>query len=73
MPVVHLNDSVEDVVEVHITVEYSGDDLVAESLIMSLPSMWMTGWVIHRLYRLKKDGRMWIDSTPSHAWSNRSD
>ena len=73
LAIVHLNESVEDNVEVHINVEYSGEDLVTQSLIMSLPSMWMTGWVIHRLYRLRKDGRMWIDSTPSHAWSTESE
>ena len=66
---VHLNDSAEGVVSVQITVEYTGEDLVAKSLRMSLPSLWMTGWVIHRLVRLNMDGRNWIDSTPSHAWN----
>ena len=68
LAIVHLNESANDVVEVHILVEYSGDDLVNHSLIMSLPSLWITGWVLHRLGRLKLDGRSWIDSTPSHAW-----
>jgi len=68
LAIVHLNDSAQGVVEVHITVEYSLDDLVTTSLIMSMPSLWMTGWVFHRLARLKWDGRSWIDSTPSHAW-----
>ena len=68
LAIVHLNESADDVVEVHILVEYSGDDLVNHSLIMSLPSLWITGWVLHRLGRLKLDGRSWIDSTPSHAW-----
>ena len=69
LAIVHLNDSAQGVVEVHITVEYSMDDLVTTSLIMSMPSLWMTGWVFHRLVRLKGDGRSWIDSTPSHAWA----
>ena len=69
LAVVHLNDSAEGVVSVQITVEYTGEDLVAKSLWMSLPSLWMTGWVIHRLVRLNMDGRNWIDSTPSHAWN----
>ena len=68
LAVVHLNDSADGVVSVQITVEYTGEDLVAKSLWMSLPSLWMTGWVIHRLVRLNMDGRNWIDSTPSHAW-----
>jgi len=70
LAVVHLNDSADGVVSVQITVEYTGEDLVAKSLWMSLPSLWMTGWVIHRLVRLNMDGRNWIDSTPSHAWKN---
>ena len=57
LAVVHLNDSAEGVVEVHISVEYSGKDLVKTSLIMSMPSLWMTGWVLHRLARLP--GRWW--------------
>jgi hypothetical protein len=68
LAIIHLNDSAQGIVEVHITVEYSLDDLVTTSLIMSMPSLWMTGWVFHRLARLKWDGRSWIDSTPSHAW-----
>ncbi|MEE2758483.1 MAG: phosphatase PAP2 family protein [Candidatus Thermoplasmatota archaeon] len=70
LAVVHLNDTAEGVVSVHITVEYTGEDLVTTSLIMSLPSMWMTGWVLHRLCRLKLEGRDWVDSTPSHSWIN---
>ena len=68
LAIVHLNDSAQGVVDVHITVEYSGEDLVTKSLLMSLPSLWITGWVLHRLGRLKWEGRSWIDSTPSHAW-----
>jgi len=69
LAVVHLNDSAEGVVEAHITVDYTVEDRVTRSLIMSMPSLWMTGWVLHRLGRLKWDGRSWIDSTPSHAWT----
>lgn len=68
LAVVHLNDSAEGVVEVHISVDYGIEDKVTRSLIMSMPSLWMTGWVLHRLGRLKWEGRSWIDSTPSHAW-----
>ena len=69
LAVVHLNDSAEGVVEAHINVDYNVEDRVTRSLIMSMPSLWMTGWVLHRLGRLKWDGRSWIDSTPSHAWT----
>ena len=57
LAIIHLNESADDIVEVHILVEYSGDDLVTHSLIMSLPSLWITGWVLHRLGRLKWEGR----------------
>ena len=70
LAVVHLNDSAEGVVEAHISVEYHVEDRVTKSLIMSMPSLWMTGWVLHRLGRLKWEGRSWIDSTPSHAWKS---
>ena len=69
LAIVHLNESAEGVTEIHISVDYSGEDLVTKSLIMSMPSLWMTGWVLHRLYRLKGDGRLWFDSTPSHVWN----
>ena len=69
LAIVHLNDSAEGVTEVHIKVEYSGEDQMAKSFLMSMPSLWMTGWVLHRLGRMKWEGRGWIDSTPSHAWS----
>jgi len=70
LAIVHLNETTQGVVEVHIAVEYSGESLVSGSLIMSLPSLWITGWVLHRLIRLRQDGRSWIDSTPSHAWTS---
>jgi hypothetical protein len=68
LAIIHLNDSAEGVAEVHIKVEYSMGDPTTSAVLLSLPSMWMTGWVIHRLVRLKSDGRSWLDSTPSHAW-----
>ncbi|MDG1524580.1 MAG: hypothetical protein P8Q90_00715, partial [Candidatus Thalassarchaeaceae archaeon] len=68
LAMVHLNDSANGIVEAHISVDYSDDDFVTKSLIMSMPSLWVTGWVLHRLGRLKWEGRSWIDSTPSHAW-----
>ena len=69
LAVVHLDENAEGVVETHISVDYNVDDRVTKSLVMSLPSLWMTGWVLHRLGRLKWEGRSWIDSTPSHAWN----
>lgn len=57
----------EDVVEVRILNEYPNDEMW-KAVALSLPSMWMTGFVIHRIVRLKKAGRSLIDSTPSHMW-----
>jgi len=57
----------ESVMEVRVINDY-GEDKMAQAVLLSLPSLWMTGFVVYRLYRLKKDGRSWIDSTPSYVW-----
>ena len=57
----------DEVIEVRIINDY-GDDQMAKAVALSLPSMWMTGFVLHRLKRLKVAGRSLIDSTPSHLW-----
>ena len=58
---------VDDVIEVRILNDY-GDDEMWKAIALSIPSMWMTGFVIHRLKRLKQAGRPFTDSTPSHLW-----
>ena len=58
---------IDDVIEVRIINDY-GDDEMWKAVALSIPSMWMTGFVIHRLKRLKQAGRSFIDSTPSHLW-----
>ena len=60
-------DKTDDVLEVRIINDY-GDDEMWKAIALSIPSMWMTGFVIHRLKRLKQAGRSFIDSTPSHLW-----
>ena len=55
-------------VEVHILVEYSDGAPVNIALLLSIPSLWMTGFVIHRLVRLKFEVFPLTDSTPSHSW-----
>ena len=59
----------ESVMEVRIMNDY-GDDKMGQAFLLSLPSLWMTGFVVYRLYRLKKEGRSWIDSTPSYVWAS---
>ena len=61
----------ESVMEVRILNDY-GDDKMGQAMFLSLPSLWMTGFVVYRLYRLKKEGRSWIDSTPSYVWASSS-
>jgi len=59
----------ESVMEVRIINDY-GDDKMGQAFLLSLPSLWMTGFVVYRLYRLKKEGRSWLDSTPSYVWAS---
>ena len=58
---------VDDVIEVKIINDY-GDNEMWKAIALSIPSMWMTGFVIHRIKRLKQAVRSFIDSTPSHLW-----
>ena len=59
---------VDEVIEVRIINDYGDDDSMGKAIALSIPSMWMTGFVIHRLVRLKMAGRSLLDSTPSHLW-----
>lgn len=60
-------EDLDDVIEVRILNDY-GEDVMWKAVALSIPSMWMTGFVVHRLVRLKQAGRSFIDSTPSHLW-----
>ena len=59
--------SENEVIQVRIINDYH-EDIMWKAVLLSLPSLWITGFVIHRLYRLKKYKRSLIDSTPSHLW-----
>ncbi|MED5308031.1 MAG: hypothetical protein VYA95_01660 [Candidatus Thermoplasmatota archaeon] len=66
--ILHNNaENLDDVIEVRILNDY-GEDEMWKAIALSLPSMWLTGFVVHRLYRIKQAGRSLIDSTPSHLW-----
>lgn len=41
---------------------------MTKAVALSLPSLYITGFVVYRLYRLRNHGRRWFDSQPSHAW-----
>ena len=59
----------KDVIDVHVYNNYHTDSM-ASAVLLSIPSVWMTAFVVFRMYRLKQDGRSWIDSTPSHTWTS---
>lgn len=59
----------EDVVQVRVLNDYH-QDLMWMALLLSMPSLWITGFVVHRLRRLNRHGRRWMDSTPSHIWES---
>ena len=46
-------ENLDDVIEVRILNDY-GKDEMWKAVALSLPSMWMTGFVVHRLVRLNK-------------------
>jgi hypothetical protein len=51
----------------------NSDQSLTGAYLLSIPSLWITGWVIHRLWRMKKNGVHWLTSTPSHAWTTNGE
>jgi hypothetical protein len=62
-------DSGAEVMEVRVLNDY-GNDSMLKAYLLSIPSLWMTGFVIHRLVRLKMANKSLIDSLPSHKWQS---
>ena len=62
-------DSGAEVMEVRVLNDY-GEDSMLNAYLLSIPSLWMTGFVIHRLVRLKMANKSLIDSLPSHRWQS---
>ena len=59
----------EGVLEVQVESDYeNSDNSMTKAVALSLPSLYITGFVVYRLYRLNNDGRPWYDSRPSHTW-----
>ena len=56
-----------DVLEVSIVNDYN-DNKMWRAIILSIPSLWMTAFVLYRLQRLKVNKRSILDSSPSHLW-----
>lgn len=57
----------DSVLEVRVVNDYH-EDKIGSAILLSLPSLWMTVFVLHRLRRLKLNKRSLIDSSPSHIW-----
>lgn len=59
----------ENILEVQVTSSYeNSENSMTKAAALSLPSLYITGFVIYRLYRLNKNGRSWFDALPSHKW-----
>ena len=56
-----------DVLEVSIVNDYNTDKMFI-AIILSIPSLWMTAFVLYRLQRLRANKRSILDSSPSHLW-----
>jgi len=56
------------VLNIHISNDYHVD-VMSQAVLLSLLSVWMTAFVVFRIYRLQREGRPWVDPTPSHAWT----
>tara|TARA_B110000444_G_C18850180_1_gene604933 strand:+ start:3089 stop:4528 length:1440 start_codon:yes stop_codon:yes gene_type:complete len=59
--------SEDSVLKVRVVNDYHQEEM-STAILISLPSLWMTVFVLHRLRRLKLNKRSMIDSTPSHIW-----
>ena len=57
--------SSDSILEVRVDNDYH-QNLMPIAILFSLPSLWMTAFVVYRLVRLKKNNRSMIDSSPSH-------
>ena len=59
----------EGVIEIQVESDYENSEKsMTQAVALSLPSLYITGFVVYRLYRLNNDGRPWYDSRPSHTW-----
>ncbi len=59
----------EGTLEVQVVSHYEdSDNSMTKAVALSLSSLYITGFVIYRLYRLNKNGRPYYDARPSHTW-----
>ena len=60
-------DAASETVELRVLNDY-GYVPMWQAVLLSLPSLWMTGFVLHRIARARTSGRHWLESIPSHRW-----
>ena len=66
----HPGEKGSDIMEVVINNEYPDNAPLTSAYLLSIPSLWITGNVVYRLFRVKKSGMAWYTSLPSHIWPN---
>ena len=59
--------AISETVELRVINDY-GYVPMWQAILLSLPSLWMTGFVLHRIARAHIHGRHWLESIPSHRW-----
>ena len=62
----------ENIVELNVVNDYA-EDPITKALLMSLISLWITAFVVFRIYRLKRAGMSFISSQPSDHWDSSSE
>ena len=66
----HSGENDSGVMEVKVENDYHNSEVTLTfAYLLSIPSLWITAWVIHRLWRMKKNGVHWLTSKPSYVWS----
>lgn len=56
------------VVDLKVINDYGDDNAMLKAALLSLPSLWMTAFVIYRVVRANSEGIHWLDASPSHTW-----
>ena len=66
----HPGEENSGITEISVSNDYHHKESLVSAYLLSIPSLWITGNVVYRLFRVKKSGLSWYTSLPSHAWSN---
>lgn len=67
----HHDAGADSPMEVQVINDYhQSEAYLTKAYLLSIPSLWITAWVLHRLWRMKQNGVHWLTSAPSHTWPN---